>query len=79
MQTDRSTDKQKKRQTDKLSFGPTPKAKNRQGAGSAISFAYYIPVLKPDAASRPPTSIIRPTASLPLRPRYNERGLEIYA
>jgi len=36
--------------------------KNRQGAGSANSDAYYIPVLTLDAASRPAASIARPTA-----------------
>jgi len=47
------------RQTDRRSLSPTPKnwrtdrstdrqTKNRQGAGSANSGAYYIPVLTPD-------------------------------
>jgi len=53
--------------------------KNRQGAGSANSGACYIPALKPDAASGPAASITQPTASLPLCPRNNERGLLIYA
>jgi len=53
--------------------------KNRQGAGSANSGAYYISVLTPDAASRPAATIARPMASLPLCPRNYGRGLEIYA
>jgi len=49
--------------------------KNCQGAGSANSGAYYIPVLTPDAASRPAASITQPTALLPLCPRNYGRGL----
>jgi len=53
MQTDRSTDRQTNKQTDDLSrlcqrIGE--QTKNRQGAGTAISGAYYIPVLTPDSA-----------------------------
>jgi len=64
MQTDRSTNRQ---------------TKNHQGAGSANSGAYYIPVLKPDAASRPAAWIAWPTTSLPLCPRNYGRGLVIFA
>jgi len=53
--------------------------KNRQGAGSANSGAYYIAMLTPDAASRPAASIAQPTASLPLCPRNYGRGLVCYA
>jgi len=64
------------RQTEVQSDGQT---KNRQGVGSANSGAYYIPVLTPDAASRPVASIARPTASLPLCPSNYGRGLVIHA
>jgi len=68
--------------TDRRSIEATLKnwrTKNRQGAKSANSGAYYIPVLTPDAASRPAALIARPTVSLPLCPRNYGRGLVIYA
>jgi len=67
-QTEVQTYKQTNRQT-----------KNRQGARSANSGAYYIPVLTFDAACQPATSIARPTASLPLCPCNYVRGLVIDA
>jgi len=86
----RQTEVQTDKQTDRRSLSPTPKnwrtTKNRQRTGSTNSGAYYIPVLTPDAVSRPavsiarPTaSIARPTASLPLCPCNYGRGLVIYA
>jgi len=70
-------------QTDKRPLEATPKNwrtnrqtdrqtdKNCQEAGNTNSGAYYIPVLTPDAASRP-------AASLPLCPHNYWRGLVIY-
>jgi len=67
------------RQTKSRTYAKNWRTKNRQEAGSANSGAYYIPMLTPDAASRPAASITRPTASLPLFPRNYGRGLVIYA
>jgi len=75
----RQTEVQTNKQTNRRSLADK-QTKNRQGAGIANSGAYYIPVLTPDATSRPAASIARPTASLPLCPPRNYgRGLVIYA
>jgi len=62
MQTDRSTNRQINKQTISVSYAK--ELANCQGAGSANSGAYYIPVLTPDAASRPAAPITWPIFSL---------------
>jgi len=60
MQTDRSTNRQTNdlwRLRQRIGEQTERQTINRQGAGSAKSSAYYIPVLTPDAASRPAASL----------------------